>query len=105
MQALIRLLLKEKSDKGLHVVAFPLSVYESKIRPGWLSLRTSVRKQPIIALYTEFETVLKFYNLKASFLEGGPLMWMMPMHLHINQKSDYDDDNDKRSENQHFRLI
>ena len=65
----------------------------------------SVRKQPIIALYTEFETVLKFYNLKASFLEGGPLMWMMPMHLHINQKSDYDDDNDKRSENQHFRLI
>ena len=85
MQALIRLLLKEKSDKGLHVVAFPLSVFESKIRPDWLSLRTSVRKQPIIALYTEFETVLKFYNLKASFLEGGPLMWMMPMHLHINQ--------------------
>ena len=20
----------------------------------------------------------------------GPLMWMMPLHLHINQKSDYD---------------
>ena len=29
-------------------------------------LRTRVRKQPIIALYSEFETVLKFYNLKAS---------------------------------------
>ena len=21
-----------------------------------------------------------------------PLMWMMPLHLHVNQKSDYDDD-------------
>ena len=26
----------------------------------------------------------------ASYLEGGPLMWMM--HLHVNQKPDYDDD-------------
>ena len=25
----------------------------------------------------------------ASYLEGGPLMWMM--HLHVNIKSDYDD--------------
>ena len=29
-------------------------------------LRTSVRKQPIVMLYFEFETVLKFYNLEAS---------------------------------------
>ena len=29
----------------------------------------------------------------ASQLPGrGPLMWMMPLHLHVNQKSDYDDD-------------
>ena len=28
-------------------------------------LWTHVRKQPIIALYFEFETVLKFYNLEA----------------------------------------
>ena len=28
-------------------------------------LRTRVHKQPIIALYFEFETVLKFYNLEA----------------------------------------
>ena len=27
----------------------------------------------------------------ARYLEGGPLMWMVPLHLHINQKSDYDD--------------
>ena len=28
-------------------------------------LRTCVRKQPIIALYFEFENELKFYNLEA----------------------------------------
>ena len=28
----------------------------------------------------------------ASYLERGPLMWMMPLHLHVNRKSDYDDD-------------
>ena len=28
----------------------------------------------------------------ASQLSGrGPLMWMLPLYLHINQKSDYDD--------------
>ena len=30
----------------------------------------------------------------ASYLEGGPLMWMLPLNqkfmLHVNQKSDYD---------------
>ena len=31
----------------------------------------------------------------ASYLERGPLMWMMPLHLHVNQKSDYDDDDSK----------
>ena len=24
------------------------------------------------------------------YLEGGPLMWMLPLYLHVNQKSDYD---------------
>ena len=27
----------------------------------------------------------------SQLLERGPLMWMMPLHLHVNQKSDYDD--------------
>ena len=27
----------------------------------------------------------------SQYLEGGPLMWMMPLHLHVYQKSDYDD--------------
>ena len=26
----------------------------------------------------------------ASYLERGPLMWMMPLHLHVNQKFDYE---------------
>ena len=26
---------------------------------------------------------------QASYLEGGPLMWMLPLYLHINKKSDY----------------
>ena len=30
---------------------------------------------------------------QASYLEGGPLMWMLPLYLHVNQKSDYDDMN------------
>ena len=29
---------------------------------------------------------------QASYLEGEPLMWMLPLYLHVNQKSDYDDD-------------
>ena len=29
---------------------------------------------------------------QASYLEGGPLMWMLPLYLHVNQKSDDDDD-------------
>ena len=28
---------------------------------------------------------------QAIYLEGGPLMWMLPLYLHVNQKSDYDD--------------
>ena len=28
----------------------------------------------------------------ASYLQGGPLMRMMPLHLHVNKKSEYDDD-------------
>ena len=33
---------------------------------------------------------------QASYLEGGPLMWMLPLNLHVNQKSDYDDDDSVR---------
>ena len=30
-------------------------------------------------------------HAQVSYLEGGPLMWMLPLYLHVNQKSDYDD--------------
>ena len=32
---------------------------------------------------------------QTSYLEGGPLMWMLPLYLHVNQKSDNDDDDDE----------
>ena len=29
---------------------------------------------------------------QGSYPEGGPLMWMLPLYLHVNKKSEYDDD-------------
>ena len=31
---------------------------------------------------------------QASYLDGGSMMWMLPLYLYINQKSDDDDDDD-----------
>ena len=31
---------------------------------------------------------------QSSYLEGGPLMWMLPLYLQVNQKSDEDDEDD-----------
>ena len=33
---------------------------------------------------------------QASYLEGGggPLIWILPLYLHVNKKSDDDDDDD-----------
>ena len=31
---------------------------------------------------------------QASCLEGGPLLWIWPLYLQVNQKSDDDDDDD-----------
>ena len=41
--------------------------------------------------------------MRAASQERGPLMWMMPLHLHVNQKSDYDYDDDAYVQ-VHFRL-
>ena len=38
---------------------------------------------------------------QASYLEGGPLMWMFPLYLHVYQKFD-DDDDDDDDEHQNF---
>ena len=34
------------------------------------------------------------YMQQVSYLEGGPLMWMLPLYLHVNQKPVDDDDDD-----------
>ena len=49
---------------GLEVIKLEFSLRLKIKRNDWL-LRARVRKQPIIALYFELETVLKFYNLEA----------------------------------------
>ena len=36
---------------------------------------------------------------QAIYLEGGPLMWMLPLYLHVNKKSDDDDGDDLYLEN------
>ena len=33
---------------------------------------------------------VRLYLQLVNYLEGGPLMWMMPLHLHVNKKTDYD---------------
>ena len=43
-------------------------------------LRTCVRKQPIIALYFEFETALKFNNLEASAAGRCPPVSLVMFH-------------------------
>ena len=43
---------------------------------------------------------------QAIYLEGGPLMWMLPLYLHINQKSDYDEtiyDVNVKKQKRHFK--
>ena len=42
---------------------------------------THVPKQPIIALYFEFQTVLKFYNLGAWFQIHDPTRAVNKMHI------------------------
>ena len=34
------------------------------------------------------------WNDQARYLEGGPLIWMLPQYLHINQKSNDDGDDE-----------
>ena len=41
---------------------------------------------------------------QASYLEGGPLMWMLPLYLHVNKKSDDDDDDDDNDDDARKRI-
>ena len=40
---------------------------------------------------------------QASYLKGVPLMWMLPLYLHVNQKSDDPDDDD--DEQHHWYIV
>ena len=53
---------------GLEVKNLEFSLRLKIKRNDWLLADTRVRKQPIIALYFESETVIKFYNLEARAL-------------------------------------
>ena len=39
------------------------------------------------------------YAMHAESLEGGPLMWMLPLYLHIKKSGDDDDDEDDDNNN------
>ena len=40
---------------------------------------------------------------QASYLEGCPLMWMLPLYLHVNKK--YDDDDDDDDDDDHYSYL
>ena len=46
-------------------------------------LRTRIRKQPIIALYFESETVLKCYNIEARAVPGHSICIVSLTHLRL----------------------
>ena len=63
-------------DSGNYLEVIKLEVIlKLKIKCNDWLLATHVRKQPITALYLEFETVLKFYNLTA-MSESGQNRWI-----------------------------
>ena len=33
-------------------------------------------------------------GVRSAILEGGPILWILPLYLQVNQKSDDDDDDD-----------
>ena len=41
---------------------------------------------------------------QANYLEGGTLMWMLPLYLHVNQKYD-DDDDDDDDDDEHYSYL
>ena len=55
---------KKDAIPGLEVIKLDFNLKLKMMRNDWL-LAERVRKQPIVALYFEFESVLKFYNLEA----------------------------------------
>ena len=74
---------------------------QSDVQTVWIQIRPDVSSgliwvKTVYKGYQERTTCrsdVSFAMRATSQLPGrGPLMWMMPMHLQVNQKSDYDDD-------------
>ena len=61
------LVIPNTTSQIIIIILHARSFSESKLLPGLeiIKLEFILLKQPIIALYFEFETVLKFYNLEA----------------------------------------
>ena len=56
-------------NAGLEVIKLEFILRLKIKRNDWLLVDRCVRKQPIVALYFESKTVLKFYNLEAWALD------------------------------------
>ena len=63
--------------------------------PGFLTSDLFFHFAYRVAFLFDTSLIFIFYT---SYPERGPLMWIMPLHLHVNQKSDYDDDDDHLSQ-------
>ena len=64
-----------RSLTGLEIIKLEFILKLKIKRNDWL-LADTRPQQPINALYFEFETVLKFYNLEAWFVSSGAYMSM-----------------------------
>ena len=90
------------SSNGAVKTAFDIQV-DRKHRPGrpkmtWKQLtERDCREWKLSAIdphdrHTWRSGVRSAMHAAAIYLEGGPLVWMLPLYLHVNQKSDDDDD-------------
>ena len=52
-----------------------------------------------------FRTFTPKHRLVGNLFWGGPLMRMMPLHLHTNPKTDYDDDDESWHFLYHQKLL
>ena len=97
----IRRFIKFDQEFWFHIRQFFIDLFQCALKHIWRS------KHCFIAfffyhIYPKYsdrantvdqdQTVPKLYAQQASYLEGGPLMWILPLYLHINQKSVDDDD-------------
>ena len=88
-----RVLLPSTPSSGLLYAIPPCtSLYPVPARPTW-PFQSPHGSSRLSTLMTDVpgDLVLDLPCMQqASYLEGGPLMWMLPLYLHVNQKTNYD---------------